>query len=568
MPKPLVQRNAEELARENTDLQRVVEELRQANAKLKDRLLESSADLDLANEQMFQLAAIVESSEDAIIGCTPSGLVTIWNQGAERLFGYSADEVMGEPTSTNARLNWPEELRAIKKVRNGEHVPPFETVRRRKDGKEIHVSVCVSPIKNREGRIIGASAISRDISERKRLEEHVRQAQKMESIGQLAGGVAHDFNNLLTIISGYSDLLLSSRLDESTKGVIKEIYKAGERAGSLTRQLLAFSRKQVLEPRVLDLNATIADTEKMLRRLIGEDVLLATALDPGLEPVKVDPGQIEQVIINLAVNARDAMPRGGKLTIETANVQLDETCTPLRPEVQPGRYVMLAVSDTGCGMTEEVQTHIFEPFFTTKGPGQGTGLGLATVYGIIKQSGGHIYVYSERGRGATFKIYLPVAEEGLVPGQALHGLNLKPTASASETILLVEDEDPVRAFTRLALQMHGYKVLEASRGDEAVRLCEKHQGPIHLLVTDVVMPEMGGREVAQRLGTLKPGIKVLYLSGYTDDAVVRHGVLEAEAAFLQKPFTSVALATKVGEVLAGKAGPEKKPCQPRRNGNG
>jgi CheY-like chemotaxis protein len=369
----------------------------------------------------------------------------------------------------------------------------------------------------------------------------------MEAIGQLAGGIAHDFNNLLTIISGYSGLLLNSRVDPSTKGQLKEIHKAGERAASLTRQLLAFSRKQVLAPKVLDLNATVMDTEKMLRRLIGEDVLLATALDPNLMPVKVDPGQIEQVIINLAVNARDAMRKGGKLTIDTANVELDETFTHLRPDVKPGRYVMLAVSDTGCGMTKEVEARIFEPFFTTKGPGKGTGLGLATVYGIIKQSGGNIYVYSEPDRGTTFKIYLPTVEEQASPDQSVYGMNV--AAFGDETILLVEDEDGVREIARLALEAHGYKVLEASRGQEAIRLCTTHQGPIHLLVSDVVMPEMGGREVAERLGALNAGIKMLYLSGYTDDAVVRHGVLEAQAAFLQKPFTPVALATKVREVL-------------------
>ncbi len=540
-------RTAQDLQKENTALTQVVEELRQANRNLRARLQESSADLDLANDQMSQLAAIVESSEDAIIGCTLSGFVTIWNRGAERLFGYSADEVIGQPTFTNARLNWPDELGAMKKIRNGEHVPPFETVRRRKDGKEIHVSVSVSPIRGKEGRIIGASAISRDISERKHLEAQIRQSQKMEAVGVLAGGVAHDFNNLLTIISGYSNLLLMSPIDESSRGLIKEIHKAGERAAALTRQLLAFSRKQVLEPKVLDLNAVVTNLIKMLGRMIGEDMLLATALDPDLDPVKVDPGQIEQVIINLVVNARDAMPNGGELTIETANVELDKTCTQLRADVIPGRYVMVAVSDTGCGMTEEVKARIFEPFFTTKEPGQGTGLGLATVYGIVKQSGGNVYVYSEPGKGTTFKIYLPAVGESVPSGKSLHGL--RTAALGNETILLVEDEEAVRGITRLALQTHGYNVLEASRGEEALRLCETHQGPIHLLLTDVVMPGLGGRQVAQQVAALKPGIRVLYLSGYTDDAVVRHGVLEAETAFLQKPFTPVSLAMKVREVL-------------------
>jgi two-component system cell cycle sensor histidine kinase/response regulator CckA len=545
---PATMRNPDEVERENAELKRTIEKLRDANDKLHAQLKGSTADLDLAYEEVSQLAAIVESSDDAIVGCTLSGFITIWNRGAERLFGYTAEEVIGESTSTNARLNLPEELKAMKKVRVGVHVPPFETVRTRKDGKEIHLSVSVSPIKNKEGRIVGASAISRDISATKQLEEKVRQSQKLEAIGQLAGGVAHDFNNLLTIISGYSELILNTCLDESTRVLIKEISKAGERAASLTRQLLAFSRQQVLEPKVVDLNSTIMDTENMLRRLIGEDIFLTTSIDSGLKPVKVDPGQIEHVIINLAVNARDAMAqRGGKLTIETANVELDASWMKLRPDVKPGPYVMLAVSDTGCGMTEDIKARIFEPFFTTKEPGKGTGLGLAMVYGIIKQSGGSIFVYSEPGVGTTFKIYLPAVAERISSDKPQQGL--KATALGNETILLVEDEDAVRGIARLALQMHGYKVLEASCGAEAIHLCEKHAKPIHLLVTDVVMPEMSGRVVAERICALRPGIKVLYLSGYTDDAVVRHGILEAETAFLQKPFTPVALAAKVREIV-------------------
>jgi two-component system cell cycle sensor histidine kinase/response regulator CckA len=548
MVKPLEMRNPEGLERENAELKRVVEQLRQANGKLKDRLRESSADLDLANEQMLQLAAIVESSEDAIIGCTLSGFVTIWNRGAERLFGYSCEEVMGEPTSTNSRLNWPEELRAMKKVRSGEQVPPFETVRRRKDGKEIHVSVSVSPIKNKDGQIVGVSAISRDISERKRLEEQVQQSQKMEALGQLAGGVAHDFNNMLTIINGYSDVL-SRGLPPGTpfRRMAGEIMQAGERAASLTRQMLAFSRKQVLELKVVDLNDTVRQAERMLDRLIGEDVRLTAVLEPKLGHVKVDPGQVEQVIMNLAVNARDAMPTGGSLTIETRNVELDKEYAKSHPEVMPGRYVLLAVIDTGIGMEEKTRTHIFEPFFTTKEVGKGTGLGLAVVHGIIKQSGGHIAAYSEPGQGTTFKIYLPAVEVPGAMGRPPPEISKAP--KGFETILLVEDEVPVRCLVRLALQTSGYTVLEASHGVEAVRLAEKHPGTIHLLVSDVVMPEMGGRLLAERLATSRPGIKVLFLSGYTDDAVVRHGILEAEMAFLQKPFAPGALAQKVREVL-------------------
>jgi CheY-like chemotaxis protein len=335
--------------------------------------------------------------------------------------------------------------------------------------------------------------------------------------------------------------------NDPTRGFIQEIHKAGERAAHLTRQLLAFSRKDIVERRVLDLNALLIDTEKMLRRLIGEDIHLTTVLTPALGQVKADAGQVEQVILNLAVNARDAMPQGGKLTIETRNVELDSAYATLHPEVKPGHYVMLAVSDGGCGMSQETKARIFEPFFTTKGPGKGTGLGLATVYGIVKQCGGHIGVYTELGRGTSFKIYLPLVEDKVSSGKSLHGVRVAP--HGNETILLVEDDDAVRAITKLALQSLDYTVLEARNGEEAVRICERHTEPIQLLITDVVMPEMGGRQVAERLTARKQGIKVLFLSGYTDDAVVRHGILQAEVAFLQKPFTPMALANKVRDVL-------------------
>jgi two-component system cell cycle sensor histidine kinase/response regulator CckA len=392
------------------------------------------------------------------------------------------------------------------------------------------------------GRQIG------ELIERKRLEEQYQQAQKMEAIGLLAGGVAHDFNNLLTVIAGYSELMLTRlAADDPMGALVGEIHQAGERAAHLTRQLLAFSRKAVIEPRVLDLNAVVLDTERMLRRLIGEDITLTTVPGPLLRPVKADAGQLEQIVVNLAVNARDAMPRGGKLTIETANVELDEHFTRMHAGLKPGRYVMFAVSDTGCGISAEVQARIFEPFFTTKGPGKGTGLGLATVYGIVKQAGGHISVYSEVGCGTTFKVYLPPADERAAAGKSHHGTRITP--DGDETIVLVEDEDAVRGIARLALEMHGYHVLEARNGAEALRYYEEHEGPIHLLITDVVMPDMGGREIAERVATCKPGTRVLYLSGYTDDAVVRHGILQADVAFLQKPFTPVALAHKVREVL-------------------
>jgi two-component system, cell cycle sensor histidine kinase and response regulator CckA len=542
--------NEEARIREIEERKRVVSELRASFNTLKGQVQDSSAGLDLAKEQRLQLAAIVESSEDAIIGCSLAGHITIWNRGAERLFGYSADEVIGEITCTNSHLLWPDELKALKRVRKGEYVPPFETVRRRKDGTDVHVSVCISPIREQDGRIAGASLICRDVSERKRLERQVVQSQKMEAIGQLAGGVAHDFNNLLTIINGYSELLLN-RLPpgDPMRQLLSEIHRAGERAGALTRQLLAFSRQQVLEPKVLELNAVVSDTEKMLRRLIGEDIILTYVPSPTAERVKVDPGQLEQILMNLAVNGRDAMPQGGRITIETRSVTLDEHYAQTHPDALPGEYVLLAVSDTGCGMDEATKAHIFEPFFTTKGPGKGTGLGLATVYGIVKQSGGSIDVYSEAGRGTTFKIYFPQVQEPVSSGKSFRGLSVMP--HGSEIVLLVEDEDAVRSLACHVLRSCGYTVLEADDGQRAVQLVKDHRGPIDLVLSDVVMPYLGGRQLVERLSALRPSLKVLFMSGYTDDAVVRHGVLATDYAFLQKPFTPTALAQKVREVLDG-----------------
>ena len=392
--------------------------------------------------------------------------------------------------------------------------------------------------------------------ERKRAEDALRrseaqllQSRKMEAVGQLAGGIAHDFNNLLTVILGYSEVLLGGQGSaEGRREELEAIKQAGERAASLTHQLLAFSRRQVLEPRVLSLNTVVADLEQMLRRLIGEDIDLETRLETRPEAVKADPGQLEQVIMNLVINARDAMPRGGKLIVETRNVVEDNAFASAQVDVHPGRYVELAVSDTGCGMTEEVKARIFEPFFTTKEVGKGTGLGLATVYGIVKQSGGHIEVDSEVGRGTRFKIYLPCVEKAVRSRKSDPGLSM--VSWGKETVLLVEDEEQVRALSRHILEAHGYTVLEAGHGAEAIRVSdERLPGPIHLLISDVVMPHLGGRELAERLALTRREMKVLFVSGYTDDAVVRHGVLAAETAFLQKPFTPSALVKKVREVL-------------------
>jgi len=379
-------------------------------------------------------------------------------------------------------------------------------------------------------------------------EEQLRLRQRVEAIGQLAGGVAHDFNNLLTTIKGCVELLLS-KLDrgDSPREEVEEIRKAAERATSLTQQLLAFGRRQVLQPQVLNLNEVVANINKMLLRLIGEDIQLHTVLDPELWPVKVDPGQIEQVVVNLALNARDAMPGGGKLTIETANIFLDEEYALRHVSVKPGPWVMLAVTDNGCGMDRETMSHLFEPFFTTKEKGERAGLGLSTVYGIVKQSGGNIWAYSELGKGTTFKVYLPRAEE---PGETYRPKPVPTVARGGpETILLVEDEEAVRKMVSKVFQNKGYTVLQARDGKEALQICERHEGQIHLLLTDVVMPQMSGRELAERLMSLHPQMRVLFISGYPDKAIVHHGVLGAGTAFLQKPFTLNALECKVRELL-------------------
>jgi signal transduction histidine kinase len=381
-----------------------------------------------------------------------------------------------------------------------------------------------------------------------RLEEQLVQSQKMEGIGRLAGGVAHDFNNLLTAILGYAELM-EAQLgdDEGLRSELREIRSAGERAAALTRQLLAFSRRQVLQPRTLDLNTVVSDVEKMLARLIGEDITLVTRLEPALGSVKADPGQLEQVLMNLAVNARDAMPEGGTLTFATANAELNVDFVAVHPGALPGAHVLLMVTDTGTGMTDEVRSHAFEPFFTTKERGKGTGLGLATAYGIVKQSGGYITVDSEAGRGTTFRIYLPRVEgTAVVSGRTTSSLLLP---IGTETILLVEDEAGVRRLSVTVLKTQGYVVLEAVSGDMALEVARSETGPIHLVVTDVVMPGMSGRELWDRLRMLRPNSRVLFMSGYTDDAIAQHGVLEPGIAFLQKPFTPFSLARKVREVL-------------------
>jgi signal transduction histidine kinase len=396
----------------------------------------------------------------------------------------------------------------------------------------------------------GALTLAKSQAHSRSLELQLIQSQKMEAVGRLAGGIAHDFNNILTAIGGYTDLLLADLpADDPRRRDLEEIHQAAQRAASLTQQLLAFSRRQVMQPKVIDLNQLVANIEKMLRRLIGEDILFATALHPRTGNVRADPGQIEQVIVNLAVNARDAMPSGGRLTIETRNVELDEFYAADHPGVTPGRYVMLAVTDTGIGMTEETKAHIFEPFFTTKARGKGTGLGLATVYGIVQQTGGHIWPYSEPGKGTTMRVYLPRVEEPADPLEKTGEISPQDLRG-TETILLVEDEDAVRAVTRQLLERNGYTVLEAPDGREALALVDKRPKPdIDLLLTDVIMPGMSGRELAEHIQSRCPKLRVLYMSGYTDDAVVRHGMLEPGLSYLEKPFRPATLLQKVKETL-------------------
>ncbi len=469
------------------------------------------------------------------------------NAAFARLFGYSREEMLRMSTP---EITHPDDLAASFALREGllEGKSHFVQEKRyiHRDGHVIWAMTNVSLVRDAANQPLLYVGQVQDITDRRQLEEQFRQSQKLEAVGRLAGGVAHDFNNLLTVINGFSEILLNtlSRTD-ANREMVDAIHDAGKRAAALTSQLLAFSRNAIVEPKVLDLNEVLTGSERLLKRLIGADVTLATALAPDLGRVKADPTQVEQIVMNLAVNARDAMPRGGKLTFETRDVRLRDDDAATYPDLKVGDYIQLAVSDTGCGMTEEVQAKVFEPFFTTKEVGKGTGLGLAMVYGVVKAHGGHVSVYSELGVGTTFKILLPATRA--VAGRNSEEVQLE--TSGTETVLLAEDEDNVRRLARQSLESHGYVVLEACNGSEALRIAKEHTGPIDLLVTDLVMPGMGGREVAETLRARQSDLKVLFVSGYTDDAVVRHGIVEAEEAFLQKPFTPLSLTGKVRAVL-------------------
>ena len=656
----------------NEDLEKKVTQRTEELARTVETLKGVVIELKAREKDLRRLAAIVEGSDDAIVAASLDGIITEWNSGAERMFGYFRNEIVGKPLTQITPLESTREpLEFQEKLRRGETVVRAELMRLRKGGKPVHVAITVSPIVDDDGRIVGGSAIMRDItqrkimedalrrseanyrsfvenapygilrttrdgrivqanpalvemlgyaseqevlnlnvatdvylnpkdreeatlwclkqdsvqgievdwkdksgrpftircaahvvkdhdgtveflegfvediSERRALEQQLRQGQKMEAIGRLAGGIAHDFNNLLGVIIGYGDLA-TEQIGEGSplRGPVEQIRKAADRASALTRQLLAFSRQQVLEMRVLNLNAVVAEMEKMLPPLLGEDIQLETLLEPALGSVKADQGQIEQVIMNLAVNARDAMPGGGRLLIQTSNAASEEFLhKPL--QIASGQYVRFLVKDTGTGMDARTQAHIFEPFFTTKEPGKGTGLGLATVYGFVKQSGGYIWVESEPGAGTAFTVLLPQVR----PEPIKRSPNAVAAASrrGTETILLVEDEESLRTLARSLLIENGYTVLEAGDGMEALEIARQYRGPIDLLLTDMVMPGMSGQTVAERLALIRPEIRVLYMSGYTRSS--SHGLADLDASILPKPFTRDTLLHKLRETL-------------------
>lgn len=509
-----------------------------------------------AEEELRKLSRAVEQSASTIIITDTQGYIEYANPRFTETTGYTLEEAIGEHTHILKSGHVPTEIyqQMWQTILAGKEWRG-EFLNKKKNGELYWEAVSISPIKTTDGTITHFLAVKEDITDQKqaeetraRLEEQLRQAQKMESIGRLAGGVAHDFNNLLTVIQGYADLMETAipAGDPQLKD-LEQIRLASERAAALTRQLLAFSRQQVLAPTILDLNDLVANLHKMLGRLIGEDIALTTVLQPGLWLITADPGQIEQVIMNLVVNARDAMPTGGRLTIETGNIYLDADYIETDFEAPTGPCVILTVKDTGHGMDKSTLARIFEPFYTTKESGQGTGLGLATVYGIVKQSGGHITVQSKPGDGTTFNIFLPVTTNAAV-NQAKSQPQLQ-TRGGHETILLAEDEETVRFLLRRTLQDEGYTILEARSGSEALSLAAHHQGQIDMLLTDVIMPQMSGRELAELLKTQRPQLKVLFISGYTNDAMVRHGVQAAEINLLFKPFSPGQLVSRVREVL-------------------
>lgn len=548
----LLARRESELRHSRDDLELRVAERTSELAEANIALAAEVADRKRAEEEVAdanrRLQAVIDASPLAIIRMDLADNVISWNQAAERMFGWEQAEVLGRPLPDIPDEQFKPLRDLLASSERREALVGCETRRRRKDGKLADFRIWTAPLVGASGAVRGNVAIVADFTEQRQLEAQLSQAQKMEAIGRLAGGVAHDFNNVITVVSGYGQMLFDGNKDNPVlRDAADEVLKASDRAAALAGQLLAFSRRQVIQPKLVDLNAVVRDVERMLARVIGEDIELQTVLRSAAGVVKADPGQLGQVLLNLAVNARDAMPSGGKLTIETSDVMLDEGYVRAHTGVAPGPYVLLAVSDTGTGMDAETRAHLFEPFFTTKERGKGTGLGLSTVYGIVKQHGGDIWVYSEPGLGSTFKIYLP--NVGVAAVRDHPGAVEAPLASGTETLLLVEDEDLVRTLVRDVLGQRGYRVLDADSGERALEIAGDYEGRIDLLVTDVVMPKMSGRDLAEALVLLRPEIKVLYLSGYTGQVVFDHGVLASSADFLEKPFTPQTLACKVREVL-------------------
>ena len=521
-----------------------------AQQQLRLRQEQTSESLRAAEEKYRN---IFENAVNGIFQVTPEGRYTAVNPALVKMLGYDSSEEFLRNRTYNAEENYADptlKARFQDLLRRGDELHNFECEIIRKDGKKIRVAENLKAIRDGSARIIAYEGTVQDITEHRKLQLQLQKAQRMESLGTLAGGIAHDFNNLLTVISGYSTLLMDG-LKENPRlhPAAEQIHKAGQRATALTRQLTVFSRQQILQGSTVSLNLVITNMVQMLQRLIGEDIDVQTVLAADLRSVKADAGQLEQVIMNLAVNARDAMPDGGKLTIQTSNVLLDEDFVKSNVGSRAGPHVLLVVSDNGTGINPEIREQIFDPFFTTKEAGRGTGLGLAVVYGIVKSSKGYISVHSEVGHGTTFRIYLPAEERAAERPAASVSATRPPTARGTETILLVEDDPAVRGFANSILRDKGYAVLAPQHPAEAEQICAQHTGPIHLLLTDLVMPGMNGRELARRAAALRPQIKVLYMSGYTDDALARHQVSENIFAFVQKPFSPVVLEAKVREVL-------------------
>ena len=491
---------------------------------------------------------VVEDAPYGIFRATLAGQFLMVNPALQKMLGYQSRDELLKANLAEDIYRYPAEHEKVNALLlQGQNLKAIEVEWKRRDGTPIRVRWRGSPVKGESGVVSYLEVFAEDITEQRVLERQLRMAQKMEAVGRLSGGIAHDFNNLLGVIIGYTQVVKRTLgPNHPSFEHTEEIEKAGQRAVSLTRQLLAYSRQQVLEPAILNLNTLVSDMEKMLSRLIGEDIALSLKLDPALRQVKADRGQIEQVLMNLVVNARDAMPDGGQLTIETGNAELDLAYTREHPGSRPGRYVMLGVTDTGTGMDSETLAQVFEPFFTTKERDKGTGLGLATVYGVVKQSDGYISVESQKGKGASFQMYLPLVNEAAV---AQESVPAPLSVRGWETILLVEDAEAVRKLAHMFLRDNGYQVLTASDGSEAVEVARQSSGPIHLLLTDVVMPGMNGRVLWERLAPGNPAMEVLYMSGYTDSFIAGHGVLEPGTHLLHKPFTEEALTRKVREIL-------------------